>query len=134
MTLYQRPIGVLILVLWLMGQAVLALALAYEIRGTASMVIGFLGVLHVALAAGLFRPFNLSWEAAVSCVAVNIFCFGLLFWSVVLIWMYLTLKPSDMPAVVLVVGYYAFLCWAFLYLFHPDVRDYFEPKLLLRDD
>ena len=66
MTLYQRPIGVLVLVFWLMVQALVALALAYEIRGTASLAIGVVGVLHVALAAGLFRPFNLAWEAAKS--------------------------------------------------------------------
>jgi hypothetical protein len=134
MTLYRRPVGVLILALWLMGQALLALAVAYEVRGNASTLIGFVGVLHVALAAGLFRPFNLAWEAAVGCVALNIFAFGLVFWSVILVWIYLTLKSSDMPAVALVMVYYAFLCWAFVYLFHPEVRDYFEPKLLPRDD
>jgi hypothetical protein len=124
MMLLKRPVGVWILMAWfaLQGAAGLVIGLdSHGLRGTLAW--GFT-LMQVVFVTGLALPMARARYFVAAYLAVNVFMAALAVWSIVFVAAAWGLRNSDLPLVVPVAVYQAFVAWAFLYLFHPDVQVY----------
>jgi hypothetical protein len=116
--------GIWILAGWALVQAVPALLVAMESRGYTSAAGWMLCAALGFMTLGLIARIRGAWLVTLAYLAANLFVFALTVWLFVLVAAFLSLRSTDAPPAVAVVTYYLFLCWGFLYLFHPDVRAY----------
>ena len=124
MLVLKRPVGVWIVMVWcaVQGAAGLVVGLdSHGLRGTLAW--GFV-LLQVVFIAGLALPMARARHFVAAYLAVNVFAMALATWSVVFVATTWGLRNSDLPLVAPVAVYQAFVAWAFLYLFHPDVQVY----------
>jgi hypothetical protein len=124
MMLFKRPVGVWILMAWCAIQAVAGLAIGLDSHGLRGTLAWGFTAMQVAFIAGLAVPMAPTRFFVAAYLAINVFVAALAAWSIVFVAAAWGLRNSDLPLVVPVAAYQAFLAWAFLYLFHPDVQVY----------
>jgi hypothetical protein len=125
-----RPLGIWILALWSTAHAIAAMLAAPDASGTKGLVIWAVIVGEVALAFGLLKGWRPARYLLIAQVSAHVLVFGLFFWIAVFIAFAWGLRGGE-PAIVLsIVAYLIFVCWAFMYLFHPDVEEFFASRLV----
>jgi hypothetical protein len=125
LSLKDKYIGLWILAVWSAAHIVPAAFVATDTVGPKSTLLWLLIGAEVALTAGLF----LRWRAARYQLAAQI-CFHVLLlslvgWAFVFVAFAWGLHGSEIPILCGIGVYLSFVCWGFMYLFHPDVADHF---------
>lgn len=126
MTLRGRPIGVCILSLWSVLQSAPGIWLSIGASGKAAVVGWLLFVGEIAVAVGLLVPVIAAWYAALASLAVSVVAISAALWVCVFIAAAWGLHSSELMAAIAVGVYFLFLCWGFVYLFHPELEAYFR--------
>jgi hypothetical protein len=90
-------------------------------RGTAAW--GFAGA-QLLFIVGLALPFAPARHLVVAYLAVKVFAVALAVWAIVFVAVSWGLRQADLPLILPVLAYQAFVSWGFLYLFDPDVQTY----------
>ena len=124
MMLLKRPLGVWILIAWCAVQALASLAIGFDSPGLRGVLTWGFAILQLLFVAGLALPIALTRHAVVAYLAVNVFAVAVGVWGIVFVAAAWGLRNSDLPLVAPIAVYQAFVAWAFLYLFHPDVQAY----------
>jgi hypothetical protein len=120
-----RPVGIWILALWSTAHAIAAMLAAPDASGTKGLVIWAVIGGEVALAIGLLKGWRPARYLLIAQVSGHVLVFGLFFWIGVFIAFAWGLRGGE-PAIVLsIVAYLLLVCWAFMYLFHPEVEEFF---------
>jgi hypothetical protein len=125
MLIKGRPLGIWILAVWAGAHTIPGALVAEELSGTNSFLAWLLVVAEVAVAGGLIVRWRFARYLLMAQVALNVLLFAVVAWALVFVAAAWGLHATDTPAVLLLAGYLLFACWAFLYLFHPGVEEYF---------
>jgi hypothetical protein len=67
-------------------------------------------------------------------MALQIVAVGTAVWSIAFVAIAWGLRRTDMPLVIPVAIYQAFLAWAFMYIWHPGVQEYLKDQVIARAD
>ncbi len=124
MMLLKRPAGVWILMAWCTVQALAGLTIGLDSHGLRGAMAWGFTAMQVLFVAGLALPMAPARHFVAAYLGVNVFAAALATWSIVFVAVAWGLRNSDWPLVAPVAVYQAFVAWAFLYLFHPDVQVY----------
>jgi hypothetical protein len=89
-------------------------------------------VVALLAAVGLLMRWRIAHWVVVLQVAVHVFLFAVAGWAFLFVALAWGLHASETAIVALIFAYLSFTCWAFLYLFYPDVLDYFEESRSFR--
>jgi hypothetical protein len=125
MVIKGKPVGIWILALWSLAHAIPAIAVSADASGMKSFIIWIVVVAELTIAGGLLVPWRPARYALIGQVAGHVFVSALVVWSFVFVAFAWGLHASDAPIVVSATGYLFLACCAFMYLFHPDVQEYF---------
>lgn len=126
MSLDNRPWGVWLLAAWVAAHAVAGVLLGIDAHGAKATLVWVLVVVEVFVAAGLLLGWRVSRHLLIVQVAVNVFALATVTWVFVFMALAWGLQASEVPAVVAMAVYLLFVCWAFVYLLHPAVREHFR--------
>lgn len=133
-----RPIGVWLLGLWCAGHAIPLSLLAVDASGFKSFFAWILVIVVLLAAGGLLMRLRIAQWVVVLQVAVHVFVFAVAGWAFVFVALAWGLHASEAAIVALIFAYLLFTFWAFMYLFYPDVMDYFDTsyhfRTALQDD
>ncbi len=125
MDLSDKHIGIWILALWSAAHIVPAALVAIDTSGPKSLILWALIGAELVLAAGLL----LRWRAARYLVAaqacLHVLVLSLVAWAFVFVAFAWGLHGIEGAILGGVAAYLVFVCWGFIYLFHPDVHDHF---------
>lgn len=124
MMLLKRPAGVWVLMVWCTAQALAGLAIGLDSHGVRGALAWGFALMQAVFVAGLALPMAPARHLVAAYLAFNVFVAALATWGIVFVAAAWGLRNSDLPLVVPVAVYQAFVAWAFLYLFHPDVQSY----------
>ena len=124
MLIKGRPLGICILAAWTAAHAIPGSAIALSTSGVKSALAWVLVAGQLALAAALIMRWRVAWYLVIAQVGTNVFVFAAFAWAFVFVAAAWGLHATDTPVVLLIAGYLLCLCAAFLYLFHPGVREY----------
>jgi hypothetical protein len=120
------PAGFWLLVVWSALQSLPLLAMAARLEGHAAEAAMFAAALQVCLAFGMLLRLRWVRLLLITYLAGTLFLgtmvvavLGLLYW-------YVGLAHVEVFIAAAIGVYYAFLVWAFFYLFHPSLTDVFE--------
>jgi hypothetical protein len=125
MEIKGRPLGIWILALWSVAHTIPAILVSADASGMKSLIIWLVVVVELAIAGGLLIRWRPARYLLIAQVAAHVFVSALVAWAFVFVEFAWGLHASEAPLVGLAAGYLLFACWAFMYLFHPAVRDYF---------
>ncbi len=125
MVIKGRPVGVWILALWSLAHTIPAISVSADASGMKSFIIWVVVVAELTVAGGLLIPWRPARYVLIAQVTLHVFVSALVVWSFVFVGFAWGLHTSDAPIVASATGYLLFACWAFMYLFHPGVQDYF---------
>jgi hypothetical protein len=125
MLINGRPLGIWILAAWAGAHTIPGAVVAEELSGPNSLAAWLLVVVEVAVAGGLIVRWAIARYLLIVQITLNVLVFAMAAWALVFVAGAWGLHATDTPAVLLLIGYLVFACWAFLYLFHPDVVEYF---------
>lgn len=124
MMLLKRPAGVWLLMAWCTVQALAGLAIGLDSHGTRGALAWGFALMQAVFVTGLALPMAPARHFVAAYLAFNVFVAALASWGIVFVAGAWGLRNSDLPLAVPVAVYQAFVAWAFLYLFHPDVQGY----------
>jgi len=119
MLLKERPVGIWILALWAVAHTALGALVAADVGGAKGVLAWLCVALEAIVAAGLLIPWRIARYLLIVQLAATVFVLAVPAWAFAFVAAAWGLHPTDAPVVVVI------LCWAFVYLFHPGVRDYF---------
>jgi len=125
MLIKGRPVGIWILALWSAAHTIPGGLVAADIGAAKSLLAWFFVAAEAAVAVGLVMPWRIARYLVIVQLGVNVFVFALLAWAFVFVAIAWGLHVSEVPIVVTIAGYLLFVCWGFMYLFHPELQDYF---------
>ena len=125
MLIKGRPVGVWILAFWSAAHAIPALFVAVDGAGTKGLLAWAVIIGEAALASGLIMRWRLARYLLIAQVTVHVFVFALLACGSMFIAIAWGLHGIELAVVLLIVAYLLFVCWAFIYLFHPEVDEFF---------
>ena len=124
MLLLKRPVGLWILMAWCAVQGAAGLVIGLDSHGLRGTLAWGFALLQLVFITGLALPMARSRHFVAAYLAINVFVVALAGWSIVFVAAAWGLRNSDLPLVVPVAVYQAFIAWAFIYLYHPDVQSY----------
>jgi len=125
MLIKGRPVGIWILAVWTVAHAIPGVLIASEISGMKSLLVGLVVAMELAVAGGLTVRWRIAWYLLIAQVVLTFFVLAAGVWAMVFVAAAWGLHATDTPAVLLIAGYLLFVCSAFMYLFHPEVEEYF---------
>ena len=125
MLIKGRPVGVWILAFWSAAHAVPALFVAVDGTGTKSLLAWAVIIGEAALATGFIMGSRLARYLLIAQITGHVFALALFACASVFIAIAWGLHGVELAVALLVVGYLLLVCWAFLYLFHPRVKEFF---------
>ncbi|HXV07363.1 MAG TPA: hypothetical protein VD791_05000 [Burkholderiales bacterium] len=121
-----RPVGILLLGLWCAAHTVPFGLLAADASGGKAFLAWVAVIVALLAAAGLLIRSRIAHWVVVLQVGVHVFVFSVAAWAFLFVALAWGLHASETAVVALIFAYLSFTCWALLYLFYPDVLDYFE--------
>jgi len=124
MLLLKRPLGLWILMAWCAVQGAAGVVIGLDSHGLRGMLAWGFVLMQVVFITGLALPLGWARHFVAAYLAGNVFLAALATWSMVFVATTWGLRSSDLPLVLPVAVYQAFVAWAFLYLFHPEVQVY----------
>jgi hypothetical protein len=132
MALKDILIGIWILALWSVAHVVPAVLLAADTTGAKSVLLWSMIAGEVVLAAGLILGWRACRYLALAQVIAHALVFATVGWAFVFVAFAWGLHGNEVPILAGVGAYVLFTGWAFVYLFHPGVQDYFSRQLTAR--
>lgn len=121
-----RPLGIVLLAVWCAAHTVPLSLLALDAGGAKAFLTWGLVICALLVAAGLVIRWRVARYLAVLQVAVHVFLFAVAAWAFLFVALAWGLHASEVPVLGFILVYLVFTFWAFMYLFYPDVADYFE--------
>lgn len=125
MLIRGRSVGVWILAVWSAAHAIPAMFIAVDATGIKALVIWTAIIGEVALATGLLMGWRAARYLLIAQVTVHVFVFALFACAAMFIAIAWGLRGVELAVVLSILGYLLFACWAFIYLFHPRVQEFF---------
>ena len=125
MLIKGRPVGIWILAIWAVAHTVPALLVSADASGVKSLLVGVAVVVELAIAGGLLIHWRPARYVLIAQVVLHVFVAALVVWAFVFVAFAWGLHATDAPIVASATAYLLFACWAFMYLFHPEIEEYF---------
>jgi hypothetical protein len=125
MLIKGKPVGIWILAIWAVAHTIPAILVSADASGVKSLLVGAVVVVELAIAGGLLIHWRPARYALIAQVMLHVFVAALVVWAFVFVAFAWGLHATDAPIVVSASVYLLFACWAFLYLFHPEIAEYF---------
>jgi hypothetical protein len=125
MALKDKRIGLWILALWSAAHIVPAVLIAADTTGPKSTLLWLLIGAEVALTTGLFMRWRAARYLLAAQIGLHVLVLSLVGWAFVFVAFAWGLHGNEVPILSGIGVYLAFVCWGFIYLFHPDVQDHF---------
>jgi hypothetical protein len=125
MAIKGKPVGIWILAFWAAAHTIPAVLISADASGLKSLIIGVAVVAELAIAGGLLIRWRPARYLIIAQVALHVFVCALAVWAFVFVAFAWGTHGSDVPIIASITAYLLFACWAFMYLFHPGVEDYF---------
>ena len=126
MLIKGRPVGVWILAFWSAAHAIPATFVAVDAGGAKSLIAWAVVIAEVALATGLLMGRSLARYVLIVQVAAHVLVFALFACAALFIAIVWGLHGVELAVVLSIVGYLLLVSWAFMYLFHPGVEEFFS--------
>ena len=120
-----RPVGIWILAFWSATHAIPALFVALDAGGAKGLIAWAVVIAEVTLATGLIMGRALARYVLIVQVAAHVLVFALFACAAMFIAIAWGLRGVELAVVLSIVGYLLLVCWAFMYLFHPGVEEFF---------
>jgi hypothetical protein len=120
------PAGFWLVVVWCALQALPLVAVSTRLEGHAAEAAMVAAVLQVCLAFGMLLRLRWVRLLLIACLAGSLFLGAVVIAVLGLLYWYVGLAHVEVFIAAAVGLYYAFLVWAFFYLFHPTLTDVFE--------
>jgi len=98
---------------------------AVDASGTKGLVAWVVIIGEAALATGLIMGWRLARYLVIAQITVHVFVFALFACTSMFISIAWGLHGVELAIVLSIVGYLLLVCWAFLYLFRPRVKEFF---------
>jgi hypothetical protein len=121
-----RPVGILLLGVWCAAHTIPLSLLALDASGGKAFIAWVLAIVALLAAIGLLIRSRIARYVVVLQLSVHVFLFALAGWAFLFVALAWGLQASEGPVVAFIFAYLLFTFWAFMYLFYPDVTDYFE--------
>src|SRR5262249_53240645 len=125
MLIKGRPVGIWILAFWSAAHAIPAMLIAVDASGMKALIVWAAIIGEVALATGLIMGWRAARYLLIAQVTVHVFVFALLACAAMFIATAWGMRGAELAVVLSIVGYLLLVCWAFIYLFHPRVQEFF---------
>jgi len=125
MLIKGKPVGIWILAIWCVAHTIPALLVSADASGVKSLLVGVAVVVELAIAGGLLIHWRPARYALIAQVTLHVFVSALVVWAFVFVAFAWGMHAADAPIVASATGYLLFACWAFMYLFHPEIEEYF---------
>ena len=125
MVLKDKRIGLWILALWSAAHIAPAVLIAADTTGAKSTLLWLLIGAEVALTAGLFLRWRAARYVLAAQIGLHVLVLSLVGWAFVFVAFAWGLHGNEVPILSGIGVYLVFVCWGFMYLFHPDVEDHF---------
>jgi hypothetical protein len=125
MLIKERPVGIWILAFWSAAHAIPAMFVAIDASGSKAVIAWAVIIGEVALATGLIMGWRLARYFLIAQVTVHVFVFALFAWATLFVAIAWGLHGVELAIVLSTAGYLLLVCWAFMYLFHPGVKEFF---------
>ena len=125
MVIKGRPVGIWILALWSAMHAIAAILVSADASGMKSFIIWDVVLGELTIAGGLLVRWRPARYTLIAQVTLHVLVSALVVWAFVFVACAWGLHASDVAIVAFATGYLLFVCWAFMYLFHPGVQEYF---------
>ncbi len=125
MLIKGRPVGVWILALWSAAHAIPAMFIAVDASGMKALIVWAVIIGEIALATGLIMGWRAARYLLIAQVTVHVFVFALFACAAMFIAIAWGLRGVELAVVLSIAGYLLLVCWAFIYLFHPRVEEFF---------
>jgi hypothetical protein len=124
--LKHLPIGFWLIVGWCALQSVPLFAVSIRLEGDAAWAALLASAVQIGLAAGMLMRLRWVRLVLIAYVAGSLFVGTLAVAVLGLLYAYVGLAQVETLIAGLALVYYAFMVWAFFYLFHPNLTDVFE--------
>jgi len=121
-----RPLGILLLGVWCAAHTIPLSLLALDASGAKAFIAWVLVIGALLATVGLLVRWRIARYLVVLQVAVHAFLFTVAGWAFLFVALAWGLHASEAAVVGFFFAYLSFTFWAFMYLFYPDVADYFE--------
>jgi len=129
MVIKGKPAGIWLLALFCLAHTIPAIVVSADASGMKSLVIWAVVVAELTIAGGLLVPWRPARYALMLQVTGHVLVSALVVWSFVFVGFAWGLHANDAPIVGTATGYLLLACAAFMYLFHPEVKEYFGERV-----
>jgi len=129
MLIKGRPVGIWILAFWSAAHAIPAMFIAVDASGMKGLIAWAVIVGEVALVSGLVMGWQPARYLLIAQVTLHVFVFALIACGTLFVAIAWGLHGVELAVVLSIAGYLLLACWAFMYLFHPGVKELFARRL-----